>query len=696
MPKSNGHDSTLTSTKVLGVNMLDAPDVPDALPLMPDDNGHKIPVPFQSTGLRVLVPVLWGGSTFLQPGDITGVRWYWNNATVPFDTKFLEYPYDENDLPDADGFVPSHFMDAPGLHDVYYRVTLRESSGNPSEPSFVTVLDSDKVGPNQGQRGPRLRFPPEVEANGVDDPYLDDPANNGGVVATIVSPTVPAWLDMRLGDKVETYIALLPSVRSPRKHDRRQGIVATTEITQAHKNGAPVTVFLPGDLLRGLQTGKEYNVFYFLTDRSGRESGPSFIAPLFINLVTTPTDLRPVQLPQLEDGLINLADARQPGGVYMNILEVVGSIAGDILQPFWDLIALDPIVIADVQVWPIRVPIPYSLLASGGYEFTPGVVRADYTWQRGTSPTRPSQPRFVPVDLTVFGAVSPDNPDPINALLGRVTVKGRDGDNLLTINDVGLPVRVVAPLPDGPVVGHILELMIDTHPSPVATYPVQQGDVAGQEVEFLVDWDIVELIVGSGGVIPFFYWTFNGVNRQRAPDTAVLVNVIPIVGLKNLVYVGVNYGPGPDSGFISCPLRPWVNGAGVLIPGDEDRLEAGDEVRLEWASYANPNGHPSGVMPETIATFSHVLTADEARNGYEFRVPFDPFIRNPGLVKPPQGQTNPRHGSAVARYQVIKPAGGGMGYSRPALVFITLIRPGGAEPCLSDDIKTLRQDERLA
>lgn len=682
MPKPTVSSAIPAKARTPGVLELDAPEAPDALPLMPDDVGYKIPVPFQSAGLPVRVTTLWGGSNFLDPGDKTLVTWKLDGEE--FDTKRLEAPYDATDLPEADSMVPSHLMDVPGLHNLTYEVILRESSGNPGEPSFVTLLDSDKVGPNQGQRGPRLRFPPEIELNGVTDTYLGDPVNMDRVVGTIVSTTTPAWLDMRLGDVVEAYLTLLPLRRPARKHPRLLDIVATTVITQAHKDGAPVEVFFPGDVLRGL-ANREYNAHYFLRDRSGRESGPSFTSVLYINLEVTPTELRPVDVPQLNDGRITLSDARQPGGVFMNILEIFGSAPGDILRPSWNFIPLPSIVIAAIQAWPIRVPIPYSVLATGGFEMTPGTIRAGYTWERGTAPARPSQPRFVPVNLTVAGNVSPDNPDPINRLLEVVTVKGRDGDNLVTLNDVGFPLKVVTLLFDEPNPGETLELMIGNHPAPVATYTVQLTDVAGQEVEWLVDWDLIALIVGSGGIFSFFYWTFNGVNRQRAVDTPVIVNIVPIVGLKDLEYVGVTYGPGPDSGFISCPLRPWVNGQGVFIPGDDSLLAAGDELVLEWASYGNPNAHPSGVMPETIATFSHTLSAAEARDGYEFRVPFDPYILHPGLVKPPVGQTNPRHGSAKARYRVMKPAGGGMGFSAYQLVAITLIRPNGLPPCVSDN-----------
>ncbi|ONH56533.1 hypothetical protein SAMN04490182_0663 [Pseudomonas cedrina] len=661
-----------------GTLELHAPLAPDSLDLMPDDVGRKIPVTVQSTGLRVEVPELPPGSDVLDPGDITVFYWYWD--TTLFATKRLEAPYDESDLPDVDAVVPSHLMDVAGLHSLRYGVVLRESSSNPTVSSFITLLDSDKEGPNRGQRGSRLRFAAVIDAEGVTDEYLDNPANGDRVIGTID----PLWLDARLGDIVTGYLTQLPFRKPARKRNRRLDVVATTVITQEHKDGIrPVELHFRGDDLRRLKN-VEYNAHYYLKDRSGRESGPSLTAPLLINLTPTPTELRAVQIPQLADGLINLDDAREkPDGVYMQILQVFGAAAGDFLHPFWDRIELSSIRIAEIQAWPINVPIPYSKLASGGYEYTPGVIRAEYNWRRGTAPARPSVTRFVPVDLTVAGNVSPDNPDPINRLLPVVTVKGRDGDNQLSVNDEGLQVRVVTLLYDDPKPGELLELMAGTLATPIAEYEVKLGDKAGKQIEWFVEWAIIELL--GGGLVPFFYWTFNGVNRQRARDTQVLINIIPIVGLKDLEYVGVTYGPGPDAGFISCPLRPWVNGVGVKIPGDESRLAWGDEVKLHWASYAHPAGFSGAVIPETIHTFTHTLTGNEHRDGYTFQVPFVPYIKAPGLVEPAPGKTEPRHGSAVSRYQVIKPVGAGMGYSGRRLVYIKLTRLAGQPPCLSDD-----------
>lgn len=647
---------------------------PFALPLLDDEVAFTIPRSAQLADLPVEVQTLWGGAGGLDPGETSLIHYYIDDETVPFDSQSRTAPYDESDLPVV-GHLPRIKMDVPGLHLLRYTVVL--VPGDTAAPSHPIPINVDKEAPNQNNRGLPLIFPSEVNASGVTDTYL---ALNGDQVVA----EVPRWGGMRLEDKVDGYLSLLPRNKSSRRRRLLTDVVATTTITQDHLDGDPVELVFTGGSLRG-HTNGEYNAHYYLSDRADNEGPPSRTSVLLIDLTPTPIIFRPVEVPQLAVyGLINLDAARDPGppgGVYMQILEVVGAAPGDILTPRWNLVSLTAIIIGIGQVWPITVQIDYPTLASGGVEFTPGTIRADYTWRRGTGIAQPSQPRFVPVDLTVAGPVSPNNPHPVNPLLWRATVKGRDGDNLLTISDRDLPARVTVPLYADPVAGQLLELMWGEPPVLADTYRVRAEDREGDEIEFFIPWALIKLL---GGIVPMFYWTFNGVNRQRSLTTNVMVNIVWIVGLLAPEFLDVTYGPGPDAGFISCPLRPWVRGARVRIPGDDSRLSGGDEVVLSWASYANTNGHPSGVIPETIHKFSHTLTQQEAEDGYDFWVPFDPYILLPGLVKPPVGQTNPRHGSAIVEYRLIKSGGGGMGDSARVRVFITLIRPNDLPPCVSD------------
>lgn len=647
---------------------------PFALPLLSDEVAYTIPLSAQTADLRVEVQTLWGGADGLDPGETTTLDFYWDDEPTPFDTQPITAPYDQSDLPVV-AHIPQIKLNSPGLHLLRYTVTL--VPGDTAGPSNPILINIDKQAPNQNNRGAPLRFPLEVETGGVTDMYLD--AHGDQVVATVAR-----WPDIRLEDQVMGDLVRLPFTKVGGKRRMLADAVARTTITQAHLDGDPIELVFTGDALRS-HINAEYNARYFLTDRAGNEGPPSRTSVLLIDLTPTPTRLEPVEVPQVAlDGLIDLEDARDPGppgGVYMHIVEIMGAMPGDTLEPIWGGLPLPEIILGVGQVWPIVVQVDYATLASGGFEFIPGTVRAGYTWRRGTGTPRPSLPRFVPINLTVAGPVSPGNPDPVNPLLNPVTVKGRDGDNLLTINDRDRPARVIVSLYAGSVAGQSLELMWGKPPALADIYSVRPEDREGDEIAFSVPWELIESTPGN--IVPTFYWTFNGVNRQRSPDTDVTVNIVPITGLFDPEFPDVHYGPGPGAGFINCNLRPWDRGVRVRIPGDSSRLSEHDTVILSWASYGNTNGHPSGVIPETIDTFSHTLTQHEAEQGYDFWVPFDPYILLPGLVKPPEGETNPRYGSAVVQYRLIKDGGGGMGDSERRLVFISLIQPN-KPPCISD------------
>ncbi|CAD5200705.1 hypothetical protein [Pseudomonas sp. FEN] len=640
--------------------MLKEPHVPDALPLLEDESAYLIPRLAQSRPLRVEVVELWGGSGALDPGEITTVEFYWDNEPDPVDSRTVEAPYGPEIIP-FPGFIPALKLAVPGPHQVRYVVQL--VPGNPTDPSYPINVNIDKEGPNQDQPGRKLKFPAEVERDGVTDDYLAD--NGDRVVAT-----VERWPDMRLEDVVEAYWERLPF--------RDIDPVARVEIEQAHKDGAPVELVFEGDVIHRNGNG-EFTAYYYLIDRAQNTGARSDRTLVQVDLTASPVMLPAVRVPQADDGLIDLEDARSPGGVYMFIDQILNLEDGDVITPSWNMLAL-PVIVYDASLtWPQRVAIDWSTLSAGGFEVTPGTVLARYTWRRGTSIARPSDPRFVPVNLTVAGPVNPGNPDPINLWLEQVTIKGMTGDNIITDADIGRPVRVVVPLYADPHPGQVLELMWAAHPTPVDTYTVQVGDREDDEVEFFIPWTLVEPV--GNAVVQAYYWTFNGVNRQRAPDTAVNVNVIPITGLKALEFPDVSNSGGSGSGFINCSHLPWL-GVRVRIPGDPTRLAMDDKIELSWIGHAGTNNN-APVIPETVEVFTHTLTAEEALNGYIFTVPFDPYVKLPGLIKPVEGSDSPANGCAVVRYRLIK-AQGGVGNSARKLLPISLIR-SNSPPCLGED-----------
>lgn len=659
--------------------MLAQPWVPEALPLRDDDEGYKIPRLVQLLPLAVEVQELWTGGDILDPGEITSLTWYWDGVQVG-DIKELVAPYDESDLPDVASEIPPILMAVPGLHSLQYVVEL--VFGNPSEPSFPILVDIDKVAPNQGQQWNRMIFPPEIVDFGVTDEYLADPVNGDRVIA-VLEP----WPDMRLEDIATGYLTLLPAVRSPHTRYRRTDAVAQVAITQAHKDGAPIELVFEGDYLRTLQSGREYSAQFRLTDRAGWEGPPSRTAILLIALTPTPVEFRAPEVPQAfgtgSNGRIDLEDARAPNGVFMNIVEIFGAEPGDVLRPSWNLIPLPEIIVGDFQVWPIRVAISWPILAQGGFELVGGIVRASYTWQRGTSVIRPSVVRFVPVDLTAAGELNPNNPDFTNPVLLLPTVKGKTGDDVLTIADTNQPADVELLLGIGFEAGDELQLFWNEAPVPGAVYTVGPLDAPGRLIPFQIPWLLIQPI--GNAVVNLYYETFNGVNSQRSRNKPVTLAINPIIGLRPTTYEDVNYGPGPDSGFIGCTTNPHPShGVLVKVPGDDTRLEVGDVLRLRWAGYASTNGNASALIGDSVGEFdSPPLTQEWVENGYPFIVPFDPYVLLPGLVKPDDYPSKPRWGSVTTSYTVLR-NGVNIGSSNRSLVSVTLIRPNGLPPCIAD------------
>lgn len=352
-------------TKIRLTDDLVAPTVPAALPLLDDEKAYTIPRSAQVGDLQVDIEELWGGTDTLDPGEKTTVTFLWDGEVV--NTRTQEALYGDEILPFSCS-IPEIYSSVPGLHRLQYIVDLT-SNGEFTMPSLPIEVNIDKEAPNQGQRGRRLIFPTAIVDSGVTDDYLDNPINNDQVVAT-----VPPWPDMRLEDMVEGYLTLLPSVRRSHRRSRTLDVVARVVIEQRHKEGAPIELAFEGDTLRRHRNG-DYDAHYYLIDRAGSEGPRSLAAPLLIDLTPSPSLLRAPEVPQANadsNGRIDLDDARAPGGVYMNILEITDADAGDVLRPSWNLILLPEIIIGAGQVWPIRVPIDWPTLASGGFEMSPG------------------------------------------------------------------------------------------------------------------------------------------------------------------------------------------------------------------------------------------------------------------------------------------------------------------------------------
>ncbi|MNQ53061.1 hypothetical protein D3C85_670930 [compost metagenome] len=622
------------------VRMLIAPEIPAALPLLADEEALTIPRGAQEAPLTVTIPEVWENHSV---SGITVLEFMWD-----------EYPVVEVELPGkfdpADYFplsmdIPAVYMSTPGIRRLSYRITTPNQAT--SHPIFVNI---DKEAPNGGVVNTRLIFDPEVLEGGVTEAYL--------LAHEEVVAEVPRWTGMRLEDRVyfywDTFSRGQGSTRDPVDY------VEVTDTTET------VYVRYSAALIRSRGNGWRY-ARYHLQDRAGNETSSSRSEELNVDLEPTPVDLPAPEVPQAVPGPVNLEHARE--GVRVQIREIADIRPGDILTIYWDGHALLPaIVIGDMPIWPAEQTVPWSTLAAGGTELPRG-VRVFYQWSRGGIGPVDSRSNFVDVDFTVAGPENPEAPELVNPLLPRVVVKGVTADNKLTYADYGLDATVQVALYAGPQRGQILELFWGWPPRFADRYVVKASDTEGTIIPFTVPWAIIEDDV-ENPALPVFYTTFNGVNRQQSRNTLVDVNITTIKGLKPARY--------PDADifqWINCANAPW-NGIRVEIPGDNQRLSAGDKIELFWQGCRNSNG--SDPIPGTDISLIHEeLTADEAENGLIIRVlPFDPYIKAPGSER----------GSALVHYRVTK-EDGKTGFSPRNFVRISIVVPGSSQLCVGDDEK---------
>lgn len=620
---------------------LDNPIPSQALPLLWDEAAYTLPVSLQDQVLLVTIERVWPvhHSNFAVPTLVE----YLLQGEVEH-TYTIQGPYDPDVVFPLTQALPAHLLSIGGIRRLNYRVS---SPFVPLTESFPTFINIDKTAPNFDNPGLPLEFEDEVLVEVTDD-YL---VRNGGVPAI-----VPRWLDIRTEDVVRYYWGEFPDVN----------LAGVVVIERSHVEGAPVEFTFPEAFVRTSGTGQRF-ASYTLTDRAGRVGPFSEPVTLNVSLATLPDLPRPLVPLAEADGLINLEDVRQ--GVTVSIRQITDAAPGDRVFPFWNTHALGPITIGAVQQWPIPVPVPWPILADGGFDST-YPVRVRYLYLRGTA-SKNSPDSFYLVDLSVAG-VSPIGPDPINPGLERVTVKGRSGDNVVTAADEPGPVPVEVPLFFNPVVGERLELYWGNDDTYAGEYVVQPGDVAGQLVTIQVPWTVVS--TGSNPALEVYYWTDNGINRQRSPFTPVRVEFDTLIGLLRPRLLNDS-----TRDFVACGTipEPW-EGVFLGIDWNSQHFEVGDTVRLYWKSYPSKNGNGEH-FDGTDVWFDHTLTSDDRDIGVaQIQIlPFNPLITLPGLVA--------EWGSAVVSYRLYK-ATGPTGISLRKLIYIDLKRPGGGT-CLGPSSK---------
>lgn len=617
---------------------LDSPDPSQTLPLEWDEAARTLPLHLHDQDLQVTIWKVWPFN-LAEEKMVTTVKYYWDGVCVH--SYELQGPYDPDVEFPLEQYLPKAILSSGGIR----RLTVRVGAPLIGEAdSFPTLVNVDKSPPNGGNPAPDLQVDDEARQEVTED-YL---VTHGGIPFWLAR-----WFDMRIGDKVDVYYGILPDLN----------LAATFVITREHVQGAPIQFTIPEAHVRASGRGERFGSCR-LADRAGNVGQLSNAIKFNASPVVLPELPRPYIAPAETTGVVIFENTWPPNELAVTIDQIEGAEAGARIHSFWNTHSLAVQEIGEVQNWPLRIRVPWLIVAAGGF-LTRYPLRVRYVYEQDSA-SKPSPDSFYEVDMRLAGP-DPIGPDPINLKLSKPTVKGVTGDNVLTSADSPGPVRVEVSLFQNPKLGEGLELCWHSDDVIVAAYDVQPGDVEGKLITLWVSWAVASSIPSA----EVYYWTDNQINRQRSLAASVEVVLDTLTGLRSPVLLN-------DStvDMIACATTPKpYEGVFIGILWNSTHFEPGDRLRLYWKSYPSKNGsgdHFNG----TDVFFDHVLTADDRDMGQAIIqiLPFS-LITLPGLVKD--------FGSAIAQYRLFK-ANGKTGLSSRKLLYVNLKIPGG-ETCLGPD-----------
>jgi hypothetical protein len=623
---------------VLALRDIKVPVLDDVIP--PITDGH-IPSQHLDSGLEVVIPELWDGSAEEGEFNILRIRWLRGGAEGrPPYIRRLDGPISPGIFP-LSITITRDYLETDGTVFLHYEIEDETGTISRTDPR---VLFLDRTPPNNNM----APDPPVSPVAIIDEDYLR------------AHPTVDltvAYTGRRDRDRVYYYV----SDRSPPPDAAPDGYAEFPLET------TPPIVRIPGDVFRLYPNGTQY-VHVRLEDRSGNRGPRSAQVSVEVDLLGSPTLLQRPIIPAMAGGLINRHEARL--GVVARV-NYTNWQPGDQVALRWGNTALP---LQEVTQVPFDVNVPWRELIDDG----PGPAQgfASYTILRAgsTVPTFPSPGTTIRWDFTVAGQDHANAPQLINTDLPRVRIFGEGSatENHIDIRDKEKRIYASVPLYHTPKDGELLELYWGNFPSldsPVATYRIDtmNGDVEGARVEFSdIPWQVI-VDAGNHDRLPVYYTTFNGVNEQIAYFTEVTVAVIAPLIFRQAEF------PSWDrlTSTLNCSSIPplWDHIPIVVAPDLAFRKD--DIVILSWIGYTEiwGGGKP---IPETAETITHSLTAEEAINGYTFKL--DNYAEKIAPIKSPD-PTSPAS-SAYAVYTVWR-SGRFIGSSRLYYVKIDRRRAGG-------------------
>ncbi|MNF48675.1 hypothetical protein D3C84_299270 [compost metagenome] len=566
------------------------PKVVDLLPALPSDNVEKLQLARQGHDCDVElfdVQVPPGA----QPGDI-GITLMKGETEV---SGWVELPIT---IPDPFIMVLKAIDTvAEGPFSLRYK-TQYASNTVTSDASLFFI---DKTAPNHGSPGP-VATPPAEVVNGLVTREILDKLD--GLTMTVETPS-----DMKEGDRYYGYYGKsIPGVLT--------GVFSVTDdLTR------PIEIKIPKSQI---ETGSSGDFIFYskYEDRVGNLGPESAPLDLYVRLTPVPSGLQPPEVPEYDDGVIDLDDAWPHVGVV--IPTFANGLPGDQVKVTFDGI-VQPLKLTDGTTQVI-VDVPFADVASNGDG--PREVLVTYVIVRGSDEYPELTGIRLNIDLTIPGPTNPEpDPDLGNPNLIKLVVKGSTADDTLVEGDIGSLIDIDLTIYEKFKAGDLVNLYWNDElvPPPEGHYAV----VGTEDPDFKIPFKLPSAVFEAtgNGIQKARYIitnpTQNGENKNPSPPTDVDVYIHP-VSLPDPEILHLYTSP-IDKKYLDCSsLRdiPVVGKAAIVKVQGGGSLAADMKLDFVWSGGRYPGPTP---VPEYL--FDKTLTGNEHVDGFEVYLPFNAALR---------------------------------------------------------------------
>ena len=563
-----------------------APVVENLLPAISGDDIAKLQSSRQGQACKVIledVQVPDGA----QPGD---------TIIALLKDDFVVSAWEELPLPvpnPHEMILPGTETATPGIFRLKYKV-LYASNSTESDPSEFFI---DTVAPNHGRPGNKPTPPVEV----VDGLITRDILDLLGDITMIIDPPD----DVRNGDKYTLYYGKsIPAIPV--------GVFNVDE-----NSSSPIEIKVPKAMI---EIGEgDFICYCKFEDRVGNVGPESMPLNLRVELTPVPSGLQPPEVPESDDGVVDLNDA------YPDVAVVIPT--------FDNGLPIDQVrVTFNGKVQPpqptdgtaqVIVDVPFADVAEGGDG--PKDVTVTYAIVRDGKDFPEPVGKTFNVNLTIPGPANPEpDPDLGNPNLNELVLKGSTGDNTLVEDDVGNEIDIDLTIYTGFKDGDIVNLKWEGKvvPPPGGRYAVDGTEDPAFKIPFKLPSAIFEATSNGKKIARYVITnpTDNGENENPSPPTEVDVYIYPVTLPVPVIQHLYTNPIGRE--YLDCSsLRdiPVVGKAAIIRVEGGGSLEPEMTLEFKWSG----TKFPVGSDPVDDYLFEKTLQGTEHINGFEVYLPFN-------------------------------------------------------------------------